>query len=490
MNAPVLNHSQHNQAPSCHGGLENLDDEHDYWIEDVTGSVPEALRGTFFRNGPGRQRIGGKPYGHWFDGDGMLCAFTFTNGRVHFRNRYVRTPKYVEETAAQAVRYRGFGTQVPGGWKNNVLRMPANPANTNTVWHGGHLLALNEGGKPWALDPNTLDTIGEFNYAGALRPAQVFSAHGHIHPGSGHYINFGAGMDGFGLRGPKPCLFVYRIDADGVLFRQGRIPLQHFPFCHDFAITERYAVFFLGSIVFGNMAKVMLGTTSISDQIHFDPAIPMQIVVCDLETLQEVRRFETAPGAAVHFGNAFEEQNSIVVDVMCTDNFRANDTLRNVFDPAGRFGGGSYQRFHLDLTSGQCRSEQVTQVESEFPSFNPAFTGQRHSATWTACSIPNGADSFFNGIQRVDFDGRSDVVTLEAGCYGSEPLFVPAPNATREDDGWLLEVVYDAWKHRSELRILRADNVREEVARLALPHHIPHQFHGFFTPELLTGVNA
>ena len=60
MNAPVLNHSQHNQAPSCHGGLENLDDEHDYWIEDVTGSVPEALRGTFFRNGPGRQRIGGK----------------------------------------------------------------------------------------------------------------------------------------------------------------------------------------------------------------------------------------------------------------------------------------------------------------------------------------------------------------------------------------------------------------------------------------------
>jgi all-trans-8'-apo-beta-carotenal 15,15'-oxygenase len=234
----------------------------------------------------------------------------------------------------------------------------------------------------------------------------------------------------------------------------------------------------------------MLGTTSISDQIHFDPAIPMQIVVCDLETLQEVRRFETAPGAAVHFGNAFEEQNSIVVDVMCTDNFRANDTLRNVFDPEGRFGGGSYQRFHLDLTSGQCRSEQVTSVESEFPSFNPAFTGRRHSATWTACSIPNGADSFFNGIQRVDFDGRSDVVALEAGCYGSEPLFVAAPNATREDDGWLLEVVYDAWKHRSELRILRADNVREEVARLALPHHIPHQFHGFFTPELLTGVNA
>ncbi|MFM7121386.1 MAG: carotenoid oxygenase family protein [Gammaproteobacteria bacterium] len=477
-----------NRIPSCHGGLENLDDEHDYWIDTVTGTVPHGLRGTFYRNGPGRQRIGEQAYGHWFDGDGMLAAFTFVDGRVHFRNRYVRTPKYLDETAAQAVRYRGFGTQIPGGWTRNALRMPANPANTNTIWHGGHLLALNEGGKPWALDPQTLDTLGEFDYDGALGRSQVFSAHGHVHPKSGHYINFGAGVDGIGPRGPKPCLFVYRIDANGTLFRQGRIPLKHFPFCHDFAITERHAVFFLGSIVFGNMAKVMLGGASIADQVHFDPAIPMQIVVCDLDTLTEVQRFETSPGAAIHFGNAFEADGEITVDAMCTDNFDANQTLRNVFDPAGRFGGGHYERFRLHLGRGTLSRERVTTVESEFPTFNPRITGQRHHATWTACSIDNGSNSFFNGVQRVDFDGASEVVTLEPGCYGSEPLFVPAPSARREDEGWLLEVVYDAWKHRSELRILRADHVSDEVARLTLPHHLPHQFHGFFTPELLTAV--
>ena len=85
-----------NEVPTCHGGLENLDAEHDYWIDDIEGSLPSDLVGTFVRNGPGRQRIGNKPYGHWFDGDGMLSQFTFSGSQVHFRNRYIRTPKYIE----------------------------------------------------------------------------------------------------------------------------------------------------------------------------------------------------------------------------------------------------------------------------------------------------------------------------------------------------------------------------------------------------------
>ena len=28
--------------------------EYDYWITEIEGQVPESLRGTLFRNGPGR----------------------------------------------------------------------------------------------------------------------------------------------------------------------------------------------------------------------------------------------------------------------------------------------------------------------------------------------------------------------------------------------------------------------------------------------------
>ena len=487
-----------NEFPSCHGGLLNLDEEHSYWFSgssvggsqsmgsdpvlgEIEGQLPHDLRGTFFRNGPGRQRIGDSTYGHWFDGDGMLCAFEFGERGVHFKNRYVRTPKYIAETEAQAVKFRGFGTQLPGGLRGNFAKPTGNPANTNTIWHGDKLLALYEGGKPWALDPQSLATVGEFDYDGGLKRPEVFSAHGKVHQASGDYINFGAGVSGIGLKGLKPCLHLYRINPAGKLYRRSAVALDTFPFCHDFALTNKYAVFFMGSIVFGSILPVALGSKSISDQIGFDKTVPMQVLVIDLETLELVRRFETQPGAMIHFGNAYDQGDEIIVDGMYASDFAANDTLTDVFNPDGRFNGGTYKRYVLNLANGSMDAAEVCEVEAEFPTFNPRFTGVKNSVTYTACSIDNGANSFFNGIQSVTHDGDTLQVELPRGMYGSEPMFAPAVGATHERDGYLLEVVYNGWIHKSELQIFRADNVGDHLCTLKLPHHIPHQFHGHFT---------
>ena len=473
-----------NEAPDCRGGLANLDEEHSYWVEPIEGHVPTDLHGTFFRNGPGRQRIGKQTFGHWFDGDGMICAFSFVDGRVHFRNSYVKTPKYLEETAAQKILYRGFGTQLPGGMRANIFKAPANPANTSIIYHGGKLLALNEGGHPWALEPADLSTLGDFDYDGQLGRMQVFSAHGKVHPRTGDYINFGAGIAGIGLGGPKACINIYRIDPTGRLFKKGQLPLDRFPFCHDFAMTDRYAVFFINSIVIDGMASIIFGRSSISDNIKFDAAQPMRIVVVDLDSFAVVREFETAPGAIIHFGNAFDSGDEVIIDGMYADNFEANATLKDVFNPTGRFGGGTYQRYTLNIATGKIGREQISKHESEFPTFNPAVTGKRHEACYTACSIDNGANSFFNAFQRVNFDGAATLVTLPPGYYGSEPMFAAARNARHEDDGYVLEVVYDAFDHLSELQIFRAQDVTDRVCRLRLQHHVPHQFHGHFTPQV------
>lgn len=477
-------HPGTNQPPSHHGGLENLDSEHSYWIEEFEGTVPADLQGTFFRNGPGRQRIGEKKYGHWFDGDGMLCAFTFKDGRAHFKNAYVRTPKYLAETAAQDIRYRGFGTQVPGGMWKNIGKMPANPANTNTICHGGKLLALNEGGHPWELDPADLSTVGEYDYDEGLSKTQVFSAHGRVHPRTGDYINFGAGTAGMSWRGPKPCLNIYRISAAGDLYRKAQIPLETFPFCHDFALTDRYAIFFIGSIVFDGMGGVLLGTRTISDVVKYDPSISMRILAVDLDTLELAHTFEVEDGAIIHFGNAFEQDDEIIVEGMYQNGFEANASLVDVFAPQSTFNGGWYRRYTLNTRTGQASWTQISDTESEFPTFNTAFTGRQHGVTYTACSVDNGYNGFFNAIQRVSYDGDSELLQLPPGYYGSEPLFAPALNASREDDGYLLEVVYDAFRHRSDLHIYRADNLHDQVAKLPLQHHLPHQFHGYFTPQV------
>jgi len=166
-------------------GYESQPQEFDYWLEpeDITGTVPEGLRGTLFRNGPGLLEIGGRPIRHPFDGDGLVSAFTFVgDGRVHFRNRFVRTQGYVEEQAAGKMLYRGvFGTQPPGGWFANAfdLRLK-NIANTNVIYWGGKLLALWEAAQPHRLDPQTLETLGLDDLGGRLSPGQAFSAHPRI----------------------------------------------------------------------------------------------------------------------------------------------------------------------------------------------------------------------------------------------------------------------------------------------------------------------
>ena len=41
------------------------------------------------RNGPGQLEIFGARIDQPFDGDGMICRFTFADGKAHFSNRYM-----------------------------------------------------------------------------------------------------------------------------------------------------------------------------------------------------------------------------------------------------------------------------------------------------------------------------------------------------------------------------------------------------------------
>ena len=63
-----------NTSRQPYWGQENLDQEYDYFIDDIEGEIPEDLRGTFFRNGPGRQRIGKTAYTIGSMGWDALCV--------------------------------------------------------------------------------------------------------------------------------------------------------------------------------------------------------------------------------------------------------------------------------------------------------------------------------------------------------------------------------------------------------------------------------
>ena len=170
--------------------------------------MPFWLRSALFRNGAGRNDLTSQWFPHWFDGDGMISAIRFDDRGIHYRNRYVATENYRQETRAGHIVNRGFGKMRPGGVLANAFRQPANVSNTSVVMQGGRLLSLWEGGPPFALDPVTLDTRGIETFGGTVK---AFSAHPKVDPDSGELFNFG--IDYGAKDGAQPP---HRIDRAGL----------------------------------------------------------------------------------------------------------------------------------------------------------------------------------------------------------------------------------------------------------------------------------
>ena len=76
----------------------------------------------------------------------------------------------------------------------------------------------------------------------------------------------------------------------------------------------------------------------------------------------------------------------------------------------------------------------------------------------------------------------SGVHRLGPGRYGGEAFFVPRQPSEAEDDGWLLNYVFDVTTQRSDLVVVDARSM-EEVARVHLPARVPYGFHTLHVPE-------
>ena len=123
---------------------------------EVEGEIPSELAGTFYRVGPDQQFPPKMGDANPFNGDGIVTAFRFKDGHVDMQHRYVRTHRFVAERAARRGLfgdYRNPFTDDP-----SVQGIERTVSNTNVVPHAGHLLALKEDGRPYAMDPQTLDT--------------------------------------------------------------------------------------------------------------------------------------------------------------------------------------------------------------------------------------------------------------------------------------------------------------------------------------------
>jgi all-trans-8'-apo-beta-carotenal 15,15'-oxygenase len=458
-------------------GFQSLEEEHDYRLDEIDGQVPPTLRGTLFRNGSGRNALAGHWFPHWFDGDGMISAIRFDDRGIHFRNRYVRTDNYRDETKEQRILYRGFAKMRPGGVLANAFHQPGNVSNTSVVMDGERLLSLWEGGPPYALEPATLDTRGVEDFGGKVK---AFSAHPKRCPDTGELFNFGVDY------GAKCTLTPYRL-ANGTLTALPKVTLPYAVMNHDFVLTKNHLVFCIGPILQSPLS-FLLGFKSFDGGLHWDGGKPTLILLVPRNGSGPPRIIETDAFFQFHFANGYEENGAVVVDLMrYPDYHTVGDAVRTYWNsewPAK--GMATLTRLTIDLSTGKVASRtwDTSQV-NEFPFVNPAMVSKRHRYTYFLCNPMDRSGGLQQQLARLDCE-TGTVARHDFGPdgYPGEPLFI-ATLGGGEDDGVVVTLVFDAVRKRTDVIGLDARNVADKPLFTGrLKHHVPFCLHGTFVPTV------
>jgi len=436
---------------------------------DVVGRVPDGLRGSLYRNGPGRFSRAGFRYQHWFDGDGLLQAWQIGADGISHRARFVGTRKFQREEAAGRFLLPAAGTRVPGAV---AIRNSddLNVANTAVLQHAGALYALWEGGSAYAIDADTLLARGPKTWREDLGSVP-FSAHP-LHERDGSLWNFGL-LD--------RTLVIWQLDGAGAVRRVQPVELPFAGYLHAFSMTERYLVFVLLPYV----RDGALDGRAYFEAMRWQPERGCRALVVDKADLERRRWYGLPAGAAYHYGLAYQHGRELVLHACWNRDgaatispFRAELQGR----PQRVDSGASLERITLHLDQGHARMDTLIRGAIDFPAWDEGTSTTRMFALSGAERSESG---YFDAISAIDGErGQVDRYVFGPGCMVEEHRFVPAAGRERPQQGWLVGCVLDYRRGRSGISIFDAEQLGAgPLAQAWLPHSLPLGFHGWFQPS-------
>ncbi len=489
------------------------------------GAVPTELHGTLYRNGPARWAHGQDEMHHLFEGDGLVSAVTFKEGKAVFRSRFVETQAFQTERAAGKRLYRCF-SNAPGGFLKNAFRIQfKNPININAVYFGGKLFALHDAGRPYTLDPLTLETKGPCTYnsdaslislkcaehdeedpytgvSRASRPREVFSGHYHIDDNN-KLVAF--------ANCPNAQVILYHIDEECNYSRKPRtIQLNQFSSIHDFSITDKYALFFNGPMALNSIGLIM-GRDMISS-ISSSPDMNMKSKIVIVPRKNDTEEpFEVELGTRCfnyHIANSYEDGDEIVIDLHLTHDFtyklfgsKPNDPVRETMDLAI---GPRTVLHRIRINVPQRRMVSCEKLIPDFDvtadliTVSPSVTGKRHRYIYTVGGIPNNTydqntTAYPTVLGKVDVEGgktgkdKFKMWQSKQHEFLTEAYFIPQSRSTgsgEEDDGFVITNVYNGRTERAQVLIFNAQQIEAgPICRIPLPGHIGYSIHGGFFPN-------
>jgi carotenoid cleavage dioxygenase-like enzyme len=450
----------------------------------IEGELPAEIRGRWYRATPDPQfppMLGDDTY---LSGDGLISVFRFADGHVDYRSRYVMTERLANERAARRGLY--------GLYRNpftDDARVQGQPgrstANTTPLFHAGRLLATKEDGRAIELDPETLATLGEYDFGGRLR-SHTMTAHGRIDHDTGELYFFGYEASGLASRDIAYCV----ADRQGRLVREEWFEAPFTSLVHDFVVTKKHVIFPLQPVS-ADYERIRDGG------VHWvwTPEHGTVVGIMPRDgSVDEMRWFRGAPRSFFHFMNAFTDGDVVHVDVAVTDDvpfpfIRAPSGL----DPAFRPGPNSaLARWSFDMAAdGAAWQERKLGPPGDFPvvaardHMKPYRIGyyQMFDPNVGPPRIAGPVGVGFNTVARVDHD-TGELRSWSPGPAHTVQEHIHIPSRSDGHEGYLAFAVDLHETMSSEIQLVAAEHPEHgPLARIRMPIRLRNQVHGSWVAQ-------
>lgn len=434
-------------------------------LEVIEGAIPTDIDGVYLRNTENQLH---QPLGryHPFDGDGMIHQIDFRNGTASYRNRFVRTRCFQAEQEAGGSLWGGLadraGTSLRAGFgAHGSLK---DSSSTDIIVHAGKAIStFYQCGEGYVLDPETLEQHGMAPWV----PIDGISAHPKVDDRTGELMFFNYSKN-------APFMHYGVVDRDGKLTHYIPVPLPGPRLPHDMTFSENWSIV--------NDLPVFWDAELLKRDIHaarLHEGVPARFALIPRHGgPDEIRWFEAEPTYVLHFLNAYEEGDEVVMD-----GYFQEDPTPAPLENADGYGHltayvdehsfrPKLHRWRFNLADGTTREERLDDRILEFGMINQRVAGRKHRYIYSTTSKPGWF--LFNGFVKHDLDtGESWELMLEDGRYASEAPFAPRAGAVDEDDGYLVSFIIDENRGTSECVLIDCKRFEDgPVCRIALPHKI------------------
>jgi carotenoid cleavage dioxygenase-like enzyme len=449
-------------------------------LEVVEGEIPTDLDGIYLRNTENPVHPSLKNY-HPFDGDGMIHVVGFRDGKAFYRNRFIRTDGLIAEQESGRALWAGLAERPSSavredGW--GARRRMKDASSTDVIVHRGNALtSFYQCGDLYRLNPYTAETEGKETWGGSFPFEWGVSAHPKVDDRTGEMLFFNYSKE-------APYMKYGVVDESNELVHYVDIPLPGARLPHDMAFTENYAIL--------NDFPLFWDAEGLKHDAHiarWHRDMPSRFAVIPRRgQTSDIKWFEAESTYVLHFVNAYEEGDEIVLDGFFQgDPEPADNGQGNQWERAFRFLAldrmqARLHRWRLNLVTGQVKEQQLSDSITEFGMMNGSRAGQSYRYAYAATGKPGWF--LFDGLVKHDLQtGTEERWALGDGVYGSETAMAPRVGSTGEDDGYLVTLTTDMNADASFCLVFDAARVGDgPVCKLKLPERISSGTHSTWAP--------